>query len=403
MAKRSGPARITILLENHPYPRDTRVWLHAEALASEGYQVTVISPRGKGQPGHEVVNGVRAYHFRLPTGGTSAPAFLLEYSVATLMMTLLTLWVWLRRGLDILTIYNPPDSLFVAGLLPRLMGKTIIYDLRDLAPETYMAKFRQPSQALYRAQLWLERVICQLAHHVVTVNESYRQLVIRRDGKRPEQVTIVRQGPNLDRMQGIEPDQSIRDRAGSIIAFLGNMSAQDGIDHLLQALHHLGRLGHTDWYCLLIGPADDPQGILKMAAELGLGERVRLTGLLAGEQWMRLVAAADIGVEPAPSNVINDLCTVNKIMDYMAFSKPVVAYDLPEHRVTAGDTALYAEGNDPLNFAQKIAALIEAPALRSDLGQQGRRRVEEHLAWSFQRTRLLSLYREIAGGQCPEA
>ena len=380
------------LVENHAYPADARVRPHIEALAAAGYDVTVISPRAKGQSRYEQVNGVQVYRFFLPAYGSGATSYLIEFLHATLVMTLITLWVWFRHGLDILHVYNPPDTLLIAALLPKLAGKTILFDLRDLSPELYVSKYEKHNPILYELLVWFERVTCRVANHVITTNETYRKIIIERDRLAPSQVSVVRQGPDLMRGYSVEPDADIRSRASIIIGYLGSMAKEDGIDHLLQALHHLDKhYGHQDWYCILIGPTDDLEGLQKLAHELGVQDRVCFTGYLRFEQWISLLSATDICIEPAPSNPVNNISTTNKLMDYMALGKPVIGYGLTEQRVTAGEAALYAKSNDPIDMAKQIAVLMENPELRAQMGALGRKRIEEQLAWQHQKERLLSI------------
>jgi glycosyltransferase involved in cell wall biosynthesis len=113
------------------------------------------------------------------------------------------------------------------------------------------------------------------------------------------------------------------------------------------------------------------------------------------EQWLPILSAADICVEPCPANPVNDISTMNKIMDYMALGKPTVAYDLHEHRVTAGEAALYALPNDKVDFARQIVRLMDDEALCSHLGAIGRRRMEQQFAWPYQKQRLLDVYANL--------
>lgn len=396
MSENGQSPRVTILLENHSYPYDVRVRPHAEALAAIGYQLVVICPRGKGHSWRETINGVRAYRFPIPAGGKTTLGYLAEFCMATTFMTVLTLWVWMRHGMDILLMYNPPDSLFVAGLLPRLAGKTIVYDVRDLAPELYESKFEHVNSILYRLLLWLEGCSCRLADHVVAVNESYRRVVIERDGVPPERVTVIRQGPDLDHICLTAPDPDLRLRAETIIAYLGSMAKERGVDYLLRALHHLEKtFGHRDWLCVLVGREDASQDLRKQATELGIGDRTWFTGFLPFEQWVPLLSTADICVDPGPGNPINNLSTTNKMMDYMALAKPMVVFDLPERRITAGESALYARPNEVVDLARQLARLIEEPELQARLGAIGRERVEHHLAWEHQKKRLVTLYNDL--------
>lgn len=392
--RRSGSRgkRWLTILENHAYPYDVRVRPHMEALAAAGYDVTVISMRGQGQSRAEVVNGVRTYRFALPAYGNSVPGYFLEFLHASLALTVMTLRVWLRHGMDVLHVYQPPDTLFVAALVPKLAGKTILFDLRDLSPELYVSKYEHTRPLLFAMLVGLERIACRLADHIITVNETYKTIIAERAGVPPERISIVRQGPDLDRMRSAAPDPDIRSRSRTVFAYLGSMEKEDGIDHLLRALHHLDRdLHHRDWFCVLVGPARDPRVYERMAAELGIGDRVLLTGLLGPERWIPVMSAADICIEPAPANPVNDISTTNKIMDYMALGKPSVGYGLGEQRVSAGESALYAKPNDPRDMARQLARLIDDPLLRAKMGAIGRKRIEDDLAWVHQKARLLSV------------
>lgn len=385
------------IFENNPYPIDARLRPHMEALAAVGYDVTVISMQGKGQPTYEIINGVQVYRFFLPTYSNNAFGYGMEFFHATLTLTFLTLWVWLRHGLDILHVYNPPDSLFVAALLPKLAGKTIIFDLRDLSPELYASKYERTNSFLVGILIWMERAAIRLADHVITVNESYRDIILKRTGLAPQDISIIRQGPDLDRVYSTEPDPAVRSRAKTIIAYLGSMAKEDGIDHLLQALHYLETdFSHKDWFCMLIGPSKEFETLKKLSNELNISDRVWFTGYQKSEDWIRLLSAADICIEPAPSNPVNNISTTNKIMDYMALGKPSIGYGLSEQRITAGDAAIYALPNDPKDMARQIALLIENPALRVQMGTLGRERIKQHLAWQRQKERFIALCGDVA-------
>jgi glycosyltransferase involved in cell wall biosynthesis len=394
-----------MLLENNPYPFDIRVRLNALALVEAGYDVTVVAQRRKNQPRHETLQGVRVYRFALPNAGAGVLGYLIEFVCSTIILTAMALWVWARHGMDVVHLYSPPDNLLFAGLLPKLAGKIVIYDNRDLSPELYESKFQRAGDFFWRLLRWLERRATRLASHVLVVNESYRQVIMARDGVAQERATAVRIGPELERLRATEPDPALRARAKTIIAYLGQMSYQDGVDHLLRALRHLERdLGLTDWFCVLIGPADDLSALKALAGELGLGERTWFTGFVSEADLLRYLSTADICVDPDPLNPLNNISTMIKMMEYLTFSKPIVAYDLIEHSVTAGEAALYARPNDEMDMARQIARLMADPELRARLGAIGRERVERFLAWKHQKQGLLAVYRaltkwEIASSQ----
>jgi glycosyltransferase involved in cell wall biosynthesis len=84
-----------------------------------------------------------------------------------------------------------------------------------------------------------------------------------------------------------------------------------------------------------------------------------------------------------------------KIMEYMALGKPIVAFDLPEHRFSAQQAAVYVRGNDEVAFARAIAELMDDPLRRERLGAFGKQRIKNELAWDFSVPKLLAVYRKV--------
>jgi glycosyltransferase involved in cell wall biosynthesis len=386
-----------MVLGNNPYPRDTRVRQQAEALRDAGHRVCVISPRAADQAARERVDGVQAVRYAAPPPARGTLGYVLEFGYLTLASTISVLLVWARDGLDVVHLHNPPDTLFVAALLPKLFGKKVVYDLHDLSPELYRAKYERTSPLLHRLLLLLERLSCLVADRVVTVNESYRAFVTGRGRVPDDRVTVVRNGPPLAQLEPVAPDPAWRGRAGTLIGYLGLIARQDGVDHLLRALHHLERdLGHHDWHAVVIGSAEDPAPLHDLAAELGVADRITWLGYQPPSVWRPVLAAADICSVPDPANALNEHSTMIKAMEYMALGKPLVAYDLREHRVSAGDAALYAAVDDPLDMARAFHRLAHDEALRERLGAVGRERIRDGLAWEYAAHELVGLYATAA-------
>lgn len=392
--------KVMMAVANNPYPRDSRVRNEAQTLVAAGFEVTIVAPRGPGEAGSETVNGVRVVRYPLPKFGTGALSYALEFAYVTVATAVAAIRVWLADGLDVVHLHNPPDTLFMAALLPRVFGKTVVFDHHDLAPELYLAKFEgagSTRQSVHAALLWLERWSCRLAHQVITVNESYKDIDVTRNGVSEERVTIVRNGPPLAHLEPVSPDPELRSRAETLFGYMGNIAQQDGVDHLLKALHQLqATLGYDDWYAVIVGPAEDPAPLEALASELGITEKIWFAGYRPDDEWRRLHATVDICCVPDPANALNEKSTMIKMMEYMALGKPVVAYDLTENRATGGDTALYAQPSEPLDLARQFHRLIVEPGLAAELGERGRERVREKLAWEFSAERLVGLYEGLA-------
>jgi glycosyltransferase involved in cell wall biosynthesis len=386
-------SKIVMAVANNTYPADVRVRNEAQTLAGAGHELTVIAPQGNNQSRLEIVNGVRVVRYPAPPDGRGVLTYAVEFIYVTLATTLAVLFVWMRYGLDVLHVHNPPDTLFFASLLPKLFGKKLVYDHHDLAPELYLTKFDKSGGLVYRVLLLLERLSCQTANRVIVVNYSYLLNDAERNGVKPQHITIVRNAPPMRHTEAVEPDAEISNRAQTVVGYLGHIAHQDGVDHLLKALYHAQTdCGYDDWYAVIIGPVDDANPLTHLAQELGITAKLWFTGYRPEAEWRRLLASTDICFVPDPANQLNNKSTMIKMMDYMALGKPIVAYDLRENQVSAGDAALYARASDPQDMARQFVQLAENAVLREQLGAIGKQRIRESLAWEYSAKNLLNLY-----------
>jgi glycosyltransferase involved in cell wall biosynthesis len=391
--------RILMLLENAAYSEDGRVRCEANSLAAAGYTVTVIGPAAEGERYFEQFGGVTVYQFPPPPMAHGLVGYCIEYAYALTVMAALSVWIATRRGFDVVHAHNPPDFLVIVGGFWRLFGKKFVFDQHDLSPDMYRARFVEPANpVLHRILVFFERLSARWANHVITANDSYKQLQVTRNSIPASRITVVRNGPEPWHMNMFESDQEIRGGATNVIGYVGVMGTQDGVDYLLRALgivtHEYDR---QDWRCVLIGKGPALEALQRLVTELGIAANIYFTGWVDYENVPRYIAATDICVVPDPSNEYNDHSTIVKLMEYMAQAKPVVAFDLPEHRTTAGDTALYAKPNDEREFATRLLQLMDDPQLRRSLGEAGRKRVIESLTWKHQEAHLLAAYRSLEG------
>lgn len=396
--KRTGKNRILMLLENLPFPQDLRVRHEAYALTSAGYRVTVICPSGKGQPSREIINGVTVYRYPAPPPAQGLLSYLWEYAYSMATSFWLSLAVFFRRGFDAIHAHNPPDTFVFIAMFYKMFGKRFVYDHHDLSPEMYMARFHGKGKPLvYRALVELEKLSCRLADHVIVTNESYKKVAMDRARVPEERITIVRNGLELSRiLVPVEPDPELSQMGKTVIGYVGVMGVQEGVDYLLRALNYLLRsLGRGDFFCVIVGFGDALEDLKALAQELALQNHVRFTGPIFGEKLCRLLAAADICVEPSPANPYTDHSTMLKIMEYMALGKPIVAFDLAEHRFTARGAAVYVTPNDEKAFARALAKLMDDPDRRKALGATGSGRIKTQLAWEYSVPNLLSVYKSV--------
>jgi glycosyltransferase involved in cell wall biosynthesis len=391
--------KVLMLVENLSVPGDPRVWHEACTLREYGFQVSIISPMGttKDREAYTCLNGIHIYRYSLPTRTASPLHYLAEFSTAMLKTFWLSLKVWQRHGFDIIHAANPPDIFFVLGLFYRLFGKTYIFDQHDLAPELFQVKFRRRMKPLHKLLLWLERCSYHTAQVVITTNESQRRFALQRGGCQRQKVVVVRNGPDLHRFTSSRPDTALKRGKSHLLVYVGVIGAQDGVEYLLYAINDLVRHhGRHDLMLAIIGDGDRLPLLKTLTRCLGIDEYVYFTGWLAQPDMLRYLATADIGLSPDPSYELNNHSTMIKTMEYMAMGKPVVAFDLPETRYSAQESALYATPNNVAEFAAQIATLLDKPELRDKLGKQGRKRVEEILCWERQQKKLLRAYGQLS-------
>jgi glycosyltransferase involved in cell wall biosynthesis len=389
---------VLIIVENVPVLRDRRVLNEGLALIASGYHVSVICPAETGDPPVEYRRGVAIYRYPPPPDASSTIGFLYEFAYSWVRTLLLSLKVLRREGFDVIQACNPPDTYFPLAWLFRPLGKRFVYDQHDLAPETYEARFDPPSRALLWALRLLERLTYRTADRVIVTNESYRHVALTRGGKAPGDVVVVRNGPDPERMQRRSSRPELRNGRRHLCCYVGLMGPQDGVDLAVRAADVLvHQLGRQDCSFALLGDGDTYQSVRALVHELGLGGYVTMPGFLGDDELAAYLSTADLGVCPEPRNLFNEVSTMVKTMEYMAFELPVVAFDLKETRFSAGDAAVYVKPNDVEEFAAAIAALLDDPDRRAAMGRAGRRRVEETLGWPLQVPAYVEVFDELTG------
>jgi glycosyltransferase involved in cell wall biosynthesis len=391
--------RVLIIIQNLHVPFDRRVWLECQTLVGAGYDVTVVCPRGKDSKPYEVIDGVAVHTYSPYAPGGSAAGFVIEYAYSFLATARLALRARRRGRFDVVQACNPPDIFWpLARWLRARDGSRFVFDHHDLCPELYESRFPQGARLPHRGLLALERATFRAADRVISTNESYAAIARRRGGLRPEHVTVVRTGPDPEKLRPQEVDPAWRRGRMHLVAYLGVMGPQDGVDLALAAADRIvNGMGRDDIAFTFMGGGDCHEALVAERDRLGLDDVVSLPGRVPDEMVLGVLSAADVGVCPDPKNPLNDLSTMNKTMEYMAFALPVVAFELIETRVSAQDAAVYVPSGDVDAFARAIVELVDDPERREAMGRSARERVVNHLAWDHQRAAYLRVYDELVG------
>lgn len=394
----ASAGKVLVLVENLSVPFDRRVWQESLALTRAGYQVSVICPRMVDRKPFEMIDGVAIYRYPMPYTANRAIGYLWEYSWAMVWTFLYAAYVFFRRGFKVVHACNPPDLFFLVTLPFKLFGVKFVFDQHDLSPETFESKYPNKGGLILKALRLLEHWTYRTADVVISTNQSYRRIAIERGKLNPDLVFVVRSAPDLQKFSPLPANPEWKRGKKYLAAYLGTMGAQDGLDYLLQSAKVIVQeWGRNDIHFLLMGGGENLSVLKKMAEELELQDFVEFTGRVSNEQVREVLSTADVCLAPDPINPLNTHCTMNKILEYMAMSRPIVSYRLTESEFSAQSAAVYAKDNDIEDFARQIVNLLEDNARREEMGNFGSKRLREELSWEHSTQELLRAYSAAFG------
>jgi glycosyltransferase involved in cell wall biosynthesis len=398
----STHAHVLIVVQNLPVPLDRRVWLECLTLVDAGYAVSVICPKGPGDPSFDVIDGVRIHKYRPAPQVDGVKGFLLEFTYSWLRTAWLSQRIWNDRPFDIMQACNPPDTYWALARLWASRGVRFVFDQHDLNPELFLSRFGEPETSRERLELWglrwLERMTYRTADSVISTNESYRSVAIRRGRRWAEEVVVVRSGPDTTRMRPTPPVEPLEQGRPKSLAYLGIMGPQDNVDIVLEVMHELVHLrGRRDVHATLMGFGDCFEQLRRRSTELGLDDVVTFTGRANLAMIAEHLNAADVGLSPDLKSPLNDISTMNKTMEYMAYALPSVSFDLVETHVSGGEAVLYVPSGDVAAFTDAVEQLLDDDALRLEMGRFARQRVVEHLDWRTQSPVYVGVFDRLSG------
>lgn len=397
MSRSLSGFRVAVLVQNLPVPFDRRVWMEATTLQRAGADVTVICPSDDRHPeGEFSIEGVRVFRYAATTEASGPVGYIQEYGLSLLRMKRALRRARGRYPFDAVHFCNPPDLLYLAAKTEkRKFGSVAIFDQHDLGPELVEAKSMPFAPIFVSIAKWAEKQTYRFADYVVSTNESYRAIALERGGFRPDQVTVVRSGPDSTWGASATPhrEKHVNGRK-FLIGYLGVMGRQEGIEYLLDSIQILAAQG-LDCQLALVGSGPDRERLEEYARDLGISERVTFYGRVPDADLMEILASSDVCVNPDEVNPMNSLSTMNKIIEYMALGRPIVQFDVKEGRFSAQEASLYAKPNDAKDFANKISEVLKDSELAKTMGEFGRTRFATDLNWEVQGGELVSMYERV--------
>ena len=382
---------ILIIVENLPVPFDRRVWQEANTLKDNGAKVSIICPKMKGyMESYEVLNGIEIYRHSHPFEATGIFGYLLEYSNALFWEFFLSWKIFFKKRFHVIHGCNPPDLIFLVALWFKVFGVIYVFDHHDINPELYFAKYGR-KDIFHKMMIIFERLTFALANFSIATNESYKDIAIKR-GKMPEsKIQVIRSGPKLDMLKLLPKDNQFLKGRKYLVGYVGVIGEQEGIDLLLESIRYIVSF-RQDIQFAIVGGGTDLKKLIQLSVEMGLDNFVDFYGRVSDDVMLAILNSSDICVNPDRPNEMNNLSTMNKIMEYMALKKPIVQYNLKEGRFSAQEASLYARCGDTKDFSDKITQLIDNPELRVEMAQNGYNRVLNELSWEYESKKLIKFY-----------
>lgn len=385
---------ILIIIENLPAPFDRRVWQEASTLKERGADVSIICPKMKGYTkSFERIDGIDIYRHPLPAEGSGAIGYLLEYSVALFWELFLSFKIFLQKRFQVIQGCNPPDLIFLAALPFKLFGVKYIFDHHDINPELYLAKFDRKG-LFYHLMVLFEKITFKVADYSIATNESYKEIAIKRGGMPSNRVQVIRSGPSLSRLKITPGNEKYKKGRKYLVGYVGVIGVQEGLDLLLQSIQYIVH-SRNDVQFAIVGGGTALEEIQTLTKEMNLSEYVDFYGRVSDEMLIDVLNTCDVCVNPDKPTEMNNLSTMNKIMEYMALKKAIVQFDLKEGKASALKASLYAKHFDIEDFANKIIWLLEHEETRREMGEYGYTRVVKELSWNHESKRLIDFYGKV--------
>ena len=394
--------RVLIISENAPVPADRRVWNISRTLTAAGWQVVIACAQGadRDDAPYEVLEGIEIHRYPLRPAGSTL-GYAREYGQALWRLRKLVRRLSRERRFDVVHACNPPDLLLLAARSLRRQGTRFIFDHHDLVPELYRSRFGRGEDLGYRATLRAERVAYRMADVSLATNGSYapRRRRARRHGSRGR----------LRRAQRARPRRAFARCRPTRRGGAGAPTSSPTSGSWARRTASTTRCARSprcaamrdDWHAVFVGDGDALPAMRALADELRLGDHVEFAGWRGDDDIRLILSSSDVCLAPDPPSPLNDVSTMIKIPEYMALGRAVASYALPESRVSAGDSALYAAPGDPDSLGRCVAELLDDPARRERMGALARERIETELSWQHSEGALLAAYARVLSRPAP--
>lgn len=314
---------------------------------------------------------------------------------AYLLVTALRTAIRLRPRPDIIHAHLHEGAL-IGAPIARLLRIPLLFDLQgSLTGEMVDHRFLDPAGPFFKPALKMERIITRLPKAILTSSLHAQQMLEADFGVPPERIHPLPDCVNTETFQPRAADNaSLKEQLGipperPVVVYLGLLADYQGTPHLIRSAARLKAAG-IDAHFLIMGYPGH-RHYVNMAQELGVQDRVTLTGKIPYEYASNYLSAGDVAVAPKLSSTEGS----GKVLNYMAMGLPTVAFDTPVQREYLGELGVYAPAGDIDRFGDAIAGLLADPERRAELGTALRQRAIERYSWEHSGRRIVSVYDQL--------
>ena len=373
------PRRICIVRQQTFYELPVR--REAEAFRDAGYNVDVILMSGSGDPGVETVDGVRLHMIAGSRERGGVARYLWDYARFLVLAGAHLTRLHLRRRYDVIQVNTMPDFLFLATLIPRLLGARITVFVKEPAPELGVTIYG--TRRLSPLLEFFERAAVRYADVVFTVTEDLKALQVAR-GARADKIHVVLNGPQGDNLLHARRPDVGPDPDRFTLFIHGTIEDRYGHDTLVEAIA-IARHEVPELRLRISGTGTNVARIHELIAELDLEDAVEYLGWLSLEDLVDELSAADVGVIAMKASPYSHVVHTNKMYEYILFGIPILASRLQSVSNYFDDSCVqYFEPDDPKSLAEGIVALRNDPERRRSLVWNARALYDAKYGWDIQ-------------------
>lgn len=394
-------------------PGATRHYQHIRTLMQQGYQVTLITSyvehRLRVLPSQyrdtkialERDGDLTIYKtYAYPNYGADFRTRMLNY----LSFMFYAIIAGLKApSCDLVFASSPPLFVGVAGyVLSRLKRVPFVFEVRDLWPETAVVMGALRSPVLIKPATWLARFLYQRAERVIAVTEGIGQGIIQA-GVPESKVVFVPNGVDDDVFAALSSERAkqVRQEYGwsdrFVAIYAGYLARSDGLPAIVRAAAALA--DYPDMLVVFLGEGEMQPKLMAMADELQLSN-VTFIPSQPKRRVPDFITAADVCLLPVKCDDFFQMTLPNKIFDYLAGARPVIAAVPPgeaQALVERAEAGLVIPPEDEKSWVAALLDLRDHPKVLQRYGQNGRRYVMEHYQRSDLAARLASVLDSVLG------